>query len=72
LHILLSVLHYDIGDREAAEASRDAALRFGQESGDTEVQGWAFEAPAYFALFDGRASMAELGMRSICASQAGR
>ncbi len=55
LHILLSVLHYDIGDREAAEASRDAALRFGQESGDAEVQGWAFEAPAYFALFDGRA-----------------
>jgi tetratricopeptide (TPR) repeat protein len=55
LHILLSVLHYDIGHREAAEASRDAALRFGQESDDAEVQGWAFEAPAYFALFDGRA-----------------
>ncbi|MEA2502784.1 MAG: hypothetical protein QOD01_2895 [Actinomycetota bacterium] len=55
LHILLSVLHYDIGDREAAEAGRDAALRFGQESGDAEVQGWAFEAPAYFTLFDGRA-----------------
>jgi tetratricopeptide (TPR) repeat protein len=55
LHILLSVLHYDIADREAAEASREAALRFGQESDDAEVQGWAFEAPAYFALFDGRA-----------------
>ena len=55
LQILLSVLHYDIGAREAAEASRDAALRFGQESDDAEVQGWAFEAPAYFALFDGRA-----------------
>lgn len=37
LRVLLSVLHYDIGDREAAEASRDAALRFGQESGDAEV-----------------------------------
>jgi transcriptional regulator with XRE-family HTH domain len=55
LHILLSVLHYDIADREAAEASREAALRFGQESDDAEIQGWAFEAPAYFALFDGRA-----------------
>jgi tetratricopeptide (TPR) repeat protein len=55
LHILLAILHYDLGDREAAETSRDAALHFGRESENAEIQGWAFETPAYFALFDGRA-----------------
>jgi hypothetical protein len=51
---LIAVLHYDLGEREAAEVGRDAALHLGQEAGNPEVQAWAFEAPAYFAIFEGR------------------
>jgi transcriptional regulator with XRE-family HTH domain len=54
LHVLIAVLHYDLGEREAAEVGRDAALHLGQEAGNPEVQAWAFEAPAYFAIFEGR------------------
>jgi transcriptional regulator with XRE-family HTH domain len=54
LHVLLAVLHYDLGEREAAEVGRDAALHLGQEADNPEVQAWAFEAPAYFAIFEGR------------------
>lgn len=55
LHLLLSVLHYDLGDREAAEASRDAALYVGRDAEDPVIQAWAFETPAYFAIFEDRA-----------------
>jgi transcriptional regulator with XRE-family HTH domain len=55
LHLLLAVLHYDVGDREAAEVSRDAALYVGRDVGDPVIQAWAFETPAYFALFEDRA-----------------
>jgi transcriptional regulator with XRE-family HTH domain len=54
LHLLLSVLHYDLGDREAAEASRDAALHVGRDVGDPLIQAWAFETSAYFAIFEDR------------------
>lgn len=54
LHLLLSALHYDLGDREAAEASRDAALHVGRDVGDPVIQAWAFETSAYFAIFEDR------------------
>jgi tetratricopeptide (TPR) repeat protein len=54
LHLLLSVLHYDLGDREAAEAGRDAALYVGRDVGDPVIQAWAFETSAYFAVFEDR------------------
>ena len=54
LQVLLAVLHYDLGDREAAEVGRGAALHLAREAGNAELQAWAFEAPAYFALFEGR------------------
>jgi transcriptional regulator with XRE-family HTH domain len=55
LHTLLAALHYDLGDREAADVSRNAALHLGREIGNAEIQGWAFETPAWITLFDGRA-----------------
>ncbi len=55
LHTLLAALHYDLGDREAADVSRNAAFYLGRESGNIEIEAWAFETPAYITLFDGRA-----------------
>src|SRR5207248_7076583 len=54
LHLLLAALHFDVGEREVAEASRDAALHLGRETRDREVQAWAFETSAYFAIFERR------------------
>jgi tetratricopeptide (TPR) repeat protein len=54
LSLLLAALHFDLGDREAAEASRDAAFELGHEAGHPEIVAWAFETPAWFALADGR------------------
>jgi hypothetical protein len=52
--LLLAALYFDEEDREAAEASRDAAYHFGREVGHNEIVAWAFEAPAWFALAEGR------------------
>jgi tetratricopeptide (TPR) repeat protein len=50
----LAALYFDLGDREAAEASRDAAFGLGTEAEHPEIVAWAFETPAWFALADRR------------------
>jgi tetratricopeptide (TPR) repeat protein len=54
LSVLLAQLHFDAGDREAAEANRDAALRLADQAGHAELAAWAAEALAWWALVDGR------------------
>jgi tetratricopeptide (TPR) repeat protein len=54
LSLLMAALQFDLGDREAAEISRDAALALGKEADHPEITAWAFETPAWFALADRR------------------
>jgi transcriptional regulator with XRE-family HTH domain len=54
LSLLLARLHFDAGDREAAEANRDAARRLARQAGHRELAAWAIEALAWWALVDGR------------------
>jgi tetratricopeptide (TPR) repeat protein len=54
LSVLLAQLLFDAGDREAAEASRDAAFRLAGQAGHAELAAWAVEALALWALADGR------------------
>lgn len=54
LAALLGCVHYDLGEREHAEAARQAAYRFGKEAGHGELMGWAYEMSAWFALVVGR------------------
>ncbi|HEX7149731.1 MAG TPA: helix-turn-helix transcriptional regulator [Actinomycetota bacterium] len=54
LSVLLAQLWFEAGDREAAEASRDAAFRLGRQAGHAELTAWSVEALALWALADGR------------------
>jgi tetratricopeptide (TPR) repeat protein len=54
LFLLNACVQYDRGQREAAELSRNAALRIGIEAGHGEIQAWAWEIAAWFALTQGR------------------
>jgi tetratricopeptide (TPR) repeat protein len=54
LSLELARLHFDAGERAAAEANRDAALRLARQAGDAELAGGAVEALAAWALADGR------------------
>lgn len=54
LAVLLACLHFDLGDREAAEVSRDLGFQFGTEAGHQELVAWSYELLAWFALVDGR------------------
>jgi tetratricopeptide (TPR) repeat protein len=54
LSLQLARLHFDAGQREAAEANRDAALRLARQAGDAELAAGAVEAQASWALADGR------------------
>lgn len=54
LAALLGCVHYDLGEREQAEAARLAAQQFGSEVGHGELLGWAHEMSAWFALVEGR------------------
>jgi hypothetical protein len=54
LSVLLAQLHFDAGDREAAEANRDATLRLARQADHAELAAWAVEALAWWALADGR------------------
>ncbi|HEY4725964.1 MAG TPA: helix-turn-helix transcriptional regulator [Actinomycetota bacterium] len=53
LSLELARLHFDAGEREAAEANRDAAVRLARQAGDAEPAA-AVEALACWALADGR------------------
>jgi hypothetical protein len=50
---LVGCVEYDTGDRQLAETTRRGALSLGEESGDLEVIGWAWEMRAWFALTTG-------------------
>jgi tetratricopeptide (TPR) repeat protein len=54
LAALLGCLHYDLGEREEAEAARQAAYQWAKQAGNSELMGWAFEMSAWFALVEGR------------------
>jgi tetratricopeptide (TPR) repeat protein len=63
--LLVGCVEYDMGHRQGAEATRKAALSLGQESGDTDVVGWAHERRAWYALtpgdYRGTIAVAEAG-----------
>jgi hypothetical protein len=50
---LVGCVEYDTGDKTMAETTRRAALSLGEESGDPEVIGWAWEMRAWFSLTTG-------------------
>ncbi len=54
LSVLLACLQFDLGDREAAEASRDAAYQLGKQTGHQEIMAWSYELLSWFALVDER------------------
>jgi tetratricopeptide (TPR) repeat protein len=54
LSVLLACLQFDMGDREGAEETRDAAFQLGKEAEHQEIMAWSFELLAWFALVEGR------------------
>ncbi|MFJ8274307.1 tetratricopeptide repeat protein [Streptomyces sp. NPDC094154] len=54
LFLLNACVQYDRGQREAANLSKTAALRIGQEAGHGEIMAWAWEIEAWFALTQSR------------------
>lgn len=54
LSLLLGCLHYDLGEREDAEAARQAAYQAGLQAGHGEIVAWSYELAAWFALTEGR------------------
>jgi len=54
LALLLGCLHYDLGEREQAEAARQAAYHAGLQAGNGEIVAWSYELAAWFALTERR------------------
>jgi len=54
LALLLGCVHYDLGEREQAEAARQAAYQAGLQAGHGEIMAWSYEMAAWFALTEGR------------------
>jgi transcriptional regulator with XRE-family HTH domain len=54
LALLLGCVHYDLGEREEAEAARQAAYQAGLQAGHGEIIAWSYEMGAWFALTEGR------------------
>jgi transcriptional regulator with XRE-family HTH domain len=50
---ILGCVHFDLGEREEAEAARQAAYQWAKQAGHGELMGWAFEMSAWFALTEG-------------------
>jgi len=50
---LVGCVEYDMGQSQAAEATRRAALTLGIESGNNDVVGWAHEMRSWYALTQG-------------------
>lgn len=50
LALLVGCVEYDMGHKQAAEATRKAALSLGNEAENGEIQGWAYEMRAWFSL----------------------
>ncbi|WP_026453709.1 beta/alpha barrel domain-containing protein [Saccharomonospora iraqiensis] len=53
LALVVGCLEYDLGDPDAAEATRRSALSLGEEVGSADILGWAHEMRAWFALTRG-------------------
>jgi hypothetical protein len=53
LAALVGCVEYDTTNRTAAESTRQAAWKLGEESGSADVMGWAQEMRAWFALTRG-------------------
>jgi tetratricopeptide (TPR) repeat protein len=53
LALLVGCLEYDLGDRRAAEGTRQSALSLGKEVGNSGILGWAHEMRSWFALTSG-------------------
>ena len=53
LALLVGCLQYDTRQPDQAEMTRRAALSLGAEAGHAEIQGWAHEMRAWFALTSG-------------------
>ena len=51
---LLGCVHYDLGEREQAEAARQAAYQAGLQAGHGQIIAWSYEMAAWFALTEGR------------------
>jgi len=51
---ILACVHYDLGEREEAEAARQAAYQWAKQAGHGELMGWSYEMSAWFALCEGR------------------
>ncbi|MDT3400614.1 tetratricopeptide repeat protein [Streptomyces sp. B1866] len=54
LFLLGGCVEYDLGQHQAADTSRAAALAIGRETGHGEIAAWAWELGAWFALTQGR------------------
>ncbi|MVO84099.1 tetratricopeptide repeat protein [Streptomyces sp. p1417] len=54
LFLLNACVQYDRGQSEAANLSKAAALRIGDEVGHGEIKAWAWEIEAWFALTQSR------------------
>ena len=54
LALLLGCVHYDLGEREQAEAARQAAYQAGMQVEHGEIIAWSYEMAAWFALTEGR------------------
>lgn len=53
LALLVGCVEYDLADRGSAEATRRAASSLGQEARNADIEGWAQEMRAWFALTSG-------------------
>ena len=53
LTLLVSCLHYDVGDDRGAEAARRGALGIADDVGDPAIAAWAMEIKAWMALTRG-------------------
>lgn len=54
LLVTIGCVHYDLGEREQAEAARQAAYQAGLQAGHGEIIAWSYEMAAWFALTEGR------------------
>lgn len=54
LALLVGCTEYDMGLRKAAEVTRAAAQKLGEEAGNAEIIGWSYEMSAWFALTQNR------------------
>jgi hypothetical protein len=61
---LVGCVEYDLGQRDAAEATRRAALTLGIESGNADVVGWAHEMRSWYALTQGQYRAAIVAARA--------